>query len=207
MKKGRTSVYMRSILLEVVIPQGLQWKFMEAFGEEFKLQDFQAGGYILRSVHKYHEHPNGWHIQVIVSDGAEEAKFYNFLRQFSLANEVSFREPKRSGLAEEVIRAVLVSVNGLFDYLPGQFAMSLEQILAAGIALREFSSCDLSVFSGVASVGYYILQFQVPTSQGEPWVKVFYSPDGKQKADEAVAFSQTVNEAIYTALAASFSVG
>lgn len=85
-------IYLRSLLLEVVIPEKYVWEFMGEFGKAFAIQD-SAGTKEIKAVEDYHEHPNGWHIRVSVWD-RDEGRFYRFLRDFCAKRKLSFREPE-----------------------------------------------------------------------------------------------------------------
>ena len=83
------SVYMRSITLEVVIPELYVWQFMEQFGESFATKSFE-GGKQIAAVETYHYHPNGWHVNVTIGE-YEEHRFYQFLHAFCYNKKITFR--------------------------------------------------------------------------------------------------------------------
>ena len=86
-------IYLRKILLEVVIPKKYLWEFMEEFGRAFAEKNILLGIEQFKALDDYYEHPNGWHVKVSVSEGYE-SKFYDFLRNFCLKRDLSFRDSK-----------------------------------------------------------------------------------------------------------------
>lgn len=72
---------MRDICLDVVIPKQYVWEFMEEFGRSFAIRS-SHGGSEFKAVEGYYEHPNGWHIQVCVSENQEDS-FRTFLHDFA----------------------------------------------------------------------------------------------------------------------------
>ncbi len=83
-------VFMRSITLNVVIPELHVWEFMGQFGENFATTNFEGGGKQVKAVDNYYNHPNGWHVIVTVSEH-EEFKFYQFLSAFCHSKKIIFR--------------------------------------------------------------------------------------------------------------------
>lgn len=86
-------IYLRSILLEVVIPEQYVWDFMKEFGSAFA-EDYFEGGRQLKPVERYYAHHAGWHIVVSVPE-SKEKKFYGFLRVFCKKHKLTFRKPKK----------------------------------------------------------------------------------------------------------------
>ncbi len=86
-------IYMRSIQLDVVIPEEHVFDFKKKFGWEFATPGYE-GGRQFRSVDSDRYHPNGWHIEVTMLED-EEKRFYDFLRQFCNEKNLKFREPPK----------------------------------------------------------------------------------------------------------------
>ena len=86
------SIYMRSIVFDVVIPEQHVFDFMKAYGEEFQTTDSYSGVTNKKSVESYYQNPVCWHVQVKVYE-EDEQRFHEFLRKFSLERKLSFREP------------------------------------------------------------------------------------------------------------------
>ena len=84
---------MRNVQWDVVVPLGLEWEFMKAFGEAFRLNDAHEGTNFIRPIDGYHEHPSGWHIQVTVNE-TDETRLLEFCKGFFGSREISFREPE-----------------------------------------------------------------------------------------------------------------
>jgi hypothetical protein len=80
-------VYMKTIRLEVVIPEKHVWEFMKEFGEQF--------AYELEStpleVELFFYHPNGWHVIVVVED---QSRFNSFFVSFCQTRGLTFRDPR-----------------------------------------------------------------------------------------------------------------
>lgn len=91
-KEHNVLVYMRSISLEVVIPEDHVWEFKTRFGRNFA-PDADRGLNDFRHTDKEWFHPNGWHLKVTLNE-EEEQKFYDFLRQFSKDKNLTFKEPR-----------------------------------------------------------------------------------------------------------------
>jgi hypothetical protein len=106
-EKKRAIVYMRDVRWDVVVPLGLEWEFMQAFGQAFRRQDTMDGGSFIKAVDGYYEHGGGWHIQVSVNE-SEEVHLLEFCREFFGARGISFREP------EAVVHSAAVAFLGLF---------------------------------------------------------------------------------------------
>lgn len=87
------SVYMRSICLDLIVPDNHVWEFMAAYGEEFKVPDSHSGVANRKPVEGYSDHPMGWHVQVRVSE-EDEPRLYEFLRRFSQVRGLAFRDPE-----------------------------------------------------------------------------------------------------------------
>ncbi len=89
---AESRVTMRNIVWEIIVPLGLEWDFMKAFGEAFRLTDSSSGRSFLRPISSYFEHPNGWYITVTVHD-TEEIRLVKFCRKYFGSHNVSFKEP------------------------------------------------------------------------------------------------------------------
>ena len=88
-KEVQAMVYMRTIRLEVVIPEEHVWNFMKEFGEKFADQMEVRP----REVEKFFYHPNGWHVIVIIGE-FEEDKFNEFFVEFCTQKGLTFRDPR-----------------------------------------------------------------------------------------------------------------
>jgi len=88
------SIYKRSIQLEVVIPEIFVWKFMKDFGEEFTSSG-HCGDTSVKAVDGYHNHPNGWHVLLTISQH-EKAKFNAFFKKFCTDNKIPFNDKKKN---------------------------------------------------------------------------------------------------------------
>jgi hypothetical protein len=65
---------------------------MEEFGREFAEDSLEGRPKTIKPVDSYYEHPNNWHIQVIIWSNHEN-KFYEFLAKFCKKRLMSFRKP------------------------------------------------------------------------------------------------------------------
>lgn len=82
MEKHEVIIYMRSITLDVVIPEKYVWEFMKEFGENFATHDTHSGTTTTKAVNNYYySRPNDWHIEITISENLEK-RFYAFLSQF-----------------------------------------------------------------------------------------------------------------------------
>lgn len=86
-------IYMRDIKLDVVIPEKHAWNFMKEFGKAFAIKNDCEGYMVDKPVDAYYTYPASFHIQVSVWENDEE-RFYDFLRAFCSARNLSFRDPK-----------------------------------------------------------------------------------------------------------------
>ena len=87
------SIYMRHISLDVVIPEKYVWEFMAEFGRAFAVKDSHEGTKPIKAVDGYYENPGSLHVQVSVWEN-DEGRFYDFLRDFCISRDLSFREPE-----------------------------------------------------------------------------------------------------------------
>ncbi len=97
-------LYMRFVLWEVVVPLGLEWEFMRAFGDAFLTKDAMEGTSHVRPVMEYFDHPSGWHIKVSVHE-SEESQLEQFCKDFFGSKDIEFR-----GTEVEVIEDTSVEV-------------------------------------------------------------------------------------------------
>lgn len=88
----KSIVYMRNIQWDVVVPIGLEWDFMKAFGEAFCFNDPTEGTHLIRPVDNYREHPGGWRIKITINE-AEEPRLEQFCKEFFGSRDISFRGP------------------------------------------------------------------------------------------------------------------
>lgn len=104
---GKAIVYMRDVRWDVVVPLGLEWEFMKAFGEAFRLNCPMEGYDPIRPVDSYYEHGGGWHIKVVVNE-TKEICLLKFCQNFFGSRGIPFREP------EAVVHSMAVTFLGLY---------------------------------------------------------------------------------------------
>ena len=84
----------RSVQWEVVVPLGLEWGFMKAFGEAFRIKDPIDGTNFIKSVDGYKEDRDGWRIRVSV-DAVEELRLGQFCEDFFALHRIAFCKPEQ----------------------------------------------------------------------------------------------------------------
>ncbi len=82
-------VYMKHVQLEITVPKEHVWDFILEFGQAFAVQDLHNGPQT-KTIDKYWDHPNGWHITITIWH-REEARFYEWFDAFCKARELTFR--------------------------------------------------------------------------------------------------------------------
>ena len=129
-------VYTRNVQWDIVVPFGLQYEFMDAFGKMFRVHDSKEETYRIRSVDGYYEHPAGWHIQVSV-EASEEPALEQFCTEFCASEGVDFR---KTGTTEFSCDAVSVG-----DALQGMEGRKVRLVLKIGGDVEGiFSGLQLS---------------------------------------------------------------